>query len=48
MLFFLRGTKAGILTEDENDYTFEYDADYLTSACCKDCIGAVGLTKKGS
>jgi serine/threonine-protein kinase HipA len=29
---FLRGTKAGILTEDENGYTFVYDADYLTSA----------------
>ena len=29
---FLRGIKAGILTEDENGYTFEYDADYLTSA----------------
>ena len=29
---FLRGVKAGILTEDENGYTFEYDADYLTSA----------------
>ena len=95
---FLRGIKAGILTEDENGYTFEYDADYLASvdaeavsltlplsdkpyrdkvlfpffdglipegwlldiaeknwkintrdrmslliACCKDCIGAVGV-----
>ena len=95
---FLRGVKAGILTEDENGYTFEYDADYLRStnaeavsltlplsdkpyrdkvlfpffdglipegwlldiaernwkidtrdrmsllvACCKDCIGAVGV-----
>ena len=29
---FLRGVKAGILTEDENGYTFEYDADYLVSA----------------
>ena len=29
---FLRGIKVGILTEDENGYTFEYDADYLTSA----------------
>ena len=29
---FLRGVKAGTLTEDENGYTFDYDADYLTSA----------------
>ena len=29
---FLRGIKAGVLTEDENGYTFAYDADYLTSA----------------
>ena len=29
---FLRGVKAGILTEDENGYTFEYNADYLPSA----------------
>ena len=29
---FLRGIKAGVLTEDENGYTFEYDADCLTSA----------------
>ena len=29
---FLRGIKAGILTEDENGYTFAYDADYLASA----------------
>ena len=37
---FLRGIKAGILTEDENGYTFEYDADYLTSADAE----AVSLT----
>ena len=37
---FLRGVKAGILTEDENGYTFEYDADYLASADA----GAVSLT----
>ena len=29
---FLRGVKVGVLTEDENGYTFGYDADYLTSA----------------
>ena len=28
---FLRGVKAGVLTEDENGYTFAYDADYLAS-----------------
>ena len=28
---FLRGTKAGVLTEDENGYLFEYDADFLAS-----------------
>ena len=37
---FLRGIKAGILTEDENGYTFEYYADYLTSADAE----AVSLT----
>lgn len=37
---FLRGIKAGILTEDENGYTFEYDADYLASADAE----AVSLT----
>lgn len=29
---FLRGIKAGVLTEDENGYTFEYDAEFLASA----------------
>lgn len=37
---FLRGVKAGILTEDENGYTFAYDADYLASADAE----AVSLT----
>ena len=37
---FLRGVKVGVLTEDENGYTFEYDADYLTSANAE----AVSLT----
>ena len=37
---FLHGVKAGILTEDENGYTFEYDADYLASADAE----AVSLT----
>lgn len=97
-VIYLRNIKAGILTEDENGYTFEYDAEFLSSdaaepisltmplsnkpyrdkvlfpffdglipegwlldiaeenwkidardrmslllACCKDCIGAVGV-----
>ena len=37
---FLRNVKAGVLTEDENGYTFAYDADYLTSANAE----AVSLT----
>ena len=37
---FLRGIKAGVLTEDENGYTFEYDANYLASADAE----AVSLT----
>ena len=37
---FMRGIKAGILTEDENGYTFEYDADYLASTDAE----AVSLT----
>ena len=37
---FLRSIKDGILTEDENGYTFEYNADYLTSANAE----AVSLT----
>ena len=37
---FLRGIRAGILIEDENGYTFEYDADYLASADAE----AVSLT----
>ena len=28
---FLREIKAGILTEDENGYTFQYDNDFLKS-----------------
>ena len=37
---FMRGVKTSIMTEDENGYTFEYDADYLTSADAE----AVSLT----
>ena len=35
-LVFLRGVKSGILTEDENGYTFEYDPDCLASAEAED------------
>lgn len=37
---YLRGIKTGILTEDENGYTFKYEADYLSSANAE----AVSLT----
>ena len=37
---FLRGIKAGILKEDQNGYTFEYDANYLVQADAE----AVSLT----
>lgn len=30
-VIYLRNIKAGILTEDENGYTFEYDAEFLSS-----------------
>ena len=39
-IVFLRGTKAGILTEDETGYTFVYDNDYLATADAE----AVSLT----
>ena len=37
---YLRDIKAGILTEDENGYLFEYDTDYLLS----DDAEAISLT----
>ena len=37
---FLQNDKAGILTEDENGYTFRYDADFLGS----DHAEAISLT----
>ncbi len=37
---FLYGAKAGILTEDENGYTFQYDSDFLVA----DNAEAVSLT----
>ena len=39
-IVYLRGIKTGILTEDENGYTFKYEADYLSSANAE----AVSLT----
>ena len=39
-LVYLHNRLAGRLTEDENGYTFEYDADYLAS----DGAEAVSLT----
>ena len=37
---FLREIKAGVLTEDENGYTFQYDKDFLAS----DQAEAISLT----
>ena len=37
---FLRDRKAGVLTEDENGYTFQYDQDFLLS----DDAEAISLT----
>ena len=31
----LRGIKAGILTEDEDGYTFQYDTEFLQSEILK-------------
>ena len=31
-IVFLRNIKAGILTEDENGYNFEYNTEYLSTA----------------
>lgn len=36
----LRGIKAGVLTEDENGYTFQYDRDFLQSGSAE----AISLT----
>lgn len=30
-IVFLRGVRTGVLTENENGYTFSYDADYIAS-----------------
>ena len=33
----LRGIKAGILTEDEDGYTFQYDTEFLQSDVAEEC-----------
>ena len=43
-IVFLRNIKAGILTEDENGYTFQYAASFLTS----DKAEAISLTLPSS
>ena len=43
---FLRGIKAGVLTEDENGYTFEYDAHFLASADAEAVSLTMPLTNK--
>lgn len=43
---FLRGVKAGILTEDENGYTFQYDSDFLYSAHAEAISLTLPLTEK--
>ncbi len=42
----LRGIKAGILTEDENGYTFVYDADFLCSGNAEAISLTLPLTDK--
>lgn len=37
---------AGILTEDENGYTFQYDADYLQSGAAEAISLTMPLTEK--
>ena len=43
---YLRGIKAGVLTEDENGYTFEYDADYLESVDAESVSLTLPLSNK--
>lgn len=45
-LVFCRGVKAGWLTEDENGYTFEYDADFLASSQAEAISLTMPLTQK--
>ena len=43
---FLRGEKAGILTEDENVYTFQYDLNFLYSTKAEAISLTLPLTEK--
>ena len=43
---FLRGEKAGILTEDENLYTFQYDLNFLYSTKAEAISLTLPLTEK--
>lgn len=42
----LRGIKAGILTEDDNGYSFQYDADFLQSEKAEAISLTMPLTDK--
>lgn len=43
---YMYNTFAGILTEDENGYRFEYDADYLVSEKAEPVSLTLPLTKR--
>lgn len=42
----IKGVRAGILTEDENGYTFRYDADFLSSGVAEPVSLTLPLTDK--
>ena len=42
----LRGIKAGILTEDEDGYTFQYDTEFLQSDVAEAVSLTIPLTEK--
>ena len=43
---YLRGEKAGVLTEDENGYTFQYDLEFLYSTKAEAISLTLPLTEK--
>jgi serine/threonine-protein kinase HipA len=43
---YLRGEKAGVLTEDENGYTFQYDLNFLYSIKAEAISLTLPLTEK--
>lgn len=43
---YMYGNLAGILTEDENGYTFAYDSQYLASAVAEPISLTMPLTRK--